>query len=286
MPDLPYWPLVLPRGHSLIPAQFPTIRRRWRRRGNGWAAAARTSLSGTATCCLGLLATLGVPLSGRAEVASRAQVSLVSNLPPVHASAALIAEASHRFAIPERWIWAVIQVESSGNAHAISPRGALGLMQIMPQTWVDLSVRYDLGLDPFDPQDNVMAGTAYLREMLDRFGSEGVFAAYNTGPKRYEEHLTAGRPLPDETQSYVARLAPLIASEQRELEISATRKTVDWRQATVFVQRSGGQPASGPSAFLERLVSSSKAVPQGDTLSRVPRATELFVKRSDEVKSR
>jgi soluble lytic murein transglycosylase-like protein len=120
-----------------------------------------------------------------------------------------VTEASRRFAIPAHWIRAVIQVESAGNAQAISPRGALGLMQIMPETWVELSVRYDLGIDPLDPRDNILAGTAYLREMLDRFGPEGFLAAYNAGPRRYEEHLATGRPLPADTQAYVAAVASL-----------------------------------------------------------------------------
>jgi soluble lytic murein transglycosylase-like protein len=60
----------------------------------------------------------------------------------------------------------------------------MGLMQLMPGTWVELSVRYGLGLDPFDPRDNILAGTAYLKEMFDRFGSAGFLAAYHTGPSR------------------------------------------------------------------------------------------------------
>jgi len=84
-----------------------------------------------------------------------------------------VIEASRRFAIPEQWIRAVILVESAGNAQAVSPRGALGLMQIMPESWVQLGVHYALGVDPFHPHDNILAGTAYLREMLDRFGSGG-----------------------------------------------------------------------------------------------------------------
>ena len=75
-----------------------------------------------------------------------------------------------------------MRVESNGNAHAVSPRGALGLMQIMPGTWVELSARYDLGIDPLDPHANILAGAAYLREMLDRFGLVGFLAAYNAGP--------------------------------------------------------------------------------------------------------
>jgi soluble lytic murein transglycosylase-like protein len=73
--------------------------------------------------------------------------------------------------IPAQWIRAVMQLESAGDGRAISPKGALGLMQIMPSTWVELSVRYGLGIDPFDAHDNIMAGAAYLREMHDCFGS-------------------------------------------------------------------------------------------------------------------
>ncbi|WP_442869918.1 lytic transglycosylase domain-containing protein [Bradyrhizobium sp. CCBAU 11361] len=133
----------------------------------------------------------------------------------------------------------MIDVESGGKVNAVSTRGALGLMQIMPQTWIDLSVRHDLGLDPFDPHDNIVAGTAYLREMLDRFGTEGFLAAYNAGPKRYEEHLVAGRTLPDETQAYVRRLAVLLGISRREHGRAMTGQIVDAPQATVFVRRSG-----------------------------------------------
>jgi soluble lytic murein transglycosylase-like protein len=86
-------------------------------------------------------------------------------------------EASGRFAVPARWIRAVMQVESGGDERAISSRGAMGLMQLMPSTWVELSGRYGLGLDPFDARDNILAGTAYLKKMHDRFGSAGFLAA-------------------------------------------------------------------------------------------------------------
>ena len=75
----------------------------------------------------------------------------------------------------------------------------MGLMQIMPGTWAEFSDRYDLGNDPYDPHDNILAGTAYLREMHDRFGSAGFLAAYHAGPLRYEQHLLTGKPLPSET---------------------------------------------------------------------------------------
>jgi soluble lytic murein transglycosylase-like protein len=139
--------------------------------------------------------------------------------------------------MPARWIRAVIQIESGGDEHAISPRGAMGLMQLMPGTWVELGVRYGLGLDPFDPRDNVFAGTAYLREMHDRFGSAGFLAAYHAGPSRYEHHLATGQPLPPDTAAYVAAVAPLLGDEHGERAAFGGRRAVPWRQSPLFIDR-------------------------------------------------
>jgi soluble lytic murein transglycosylase-like protein len=139
--------------------------------------------------------------------------------------------------VPARWIRAVIQIESGGDEHAISPRGAKGLMQLMPGTWVELSVRYGLGVDPFDPRDNVFAGTAYLREMHDRFGSAGFLAAYHAGPSRYEHHLATGQPLPPDTVAYVAAVAPLLGDEHGERAAFGSRRAVPWRQSPLFIGR-------------------------------------------------
>ena len=111
-------------------------------------------------------------------------------------TAGFVETASQRFAIPAPWIRAVMQAESGGVVQAVSPMGAMGLMQIMPDTWTELRSRYGLGPDPFDPHDNILAGTAYLRELLDRYGERGFLAAYNAGPSRYEEHLATGKPMP------------------------------------------------------------------------------------------
>jgi len=146
-------------------------------------------------------------------------------------------QASDRFAVPARWISAVIQIESAGDEHAISSRGAMGLMQLMPGTWVELSVRYGLGLDPFDPRDNILAGTAYLKEMHDRFGSPGFLAAYHAGPRRYEQHLLTGKPLSSETTAYVAALTPLLDNEQHAAVDG--RRALPWREAPLFVERAG-----------------------------------------------
>lgn len=123
-----------------------------------------------------------------------------------------IAEASRKYDIPEIWIRAVMRAESAGctskEGHPLrSSAGAMGLMQLMPATWGELRVRHGLGQNPDDPRDNVMAGTAYLRELTDRFSVPGAFAAYNAGPVRYAEHLLLGRPLPPETRRYLAQVS-------------------------------------------------------------------------------
>ena len=148
------------------------------------------------------------------ESTSRAQ-------PTVHPKtidrfASPIADASARFSIPASWIRAVMKIESGGERRATSPRGALGLMQLMHGTWVELSPRYGLGLDPFDARDNIPSGTAYLKETHERFGSAGFLAAYHAGPWRYEQHLVTGKPLPSETTAYVSAVTPLLDNEQGE----------------------------------------------------------------------
>jgi hypothetical protein len=124
--------------------------------------------------------------------------------------ASYVAEASSRFGVPAHWIRAVMQLESTGDKGAVSPKGAMGLMQVMPETYAAMRLRYHLGTDPYEPRNNILAGAAYLREMHDRFGPDGFLAAYNAGPGRYESYLKTGRPLPEETRNYVATLAPVI----------------------------------------------------------------------------
>ncbi|MQX37634.1 lytic transglycosylase domain-containing protein [Roseospira navarrensis] len=121
-----------------------------------------------------------------------------------------IAEAERRFDVPAAWIEAVLAAESAGDPAAVSPKGAMGLMQIMPATWAELRADHRLGTDPFAPRDNILAGAAYLRAMHDRFGFPGLFAAYNAGPGRVQSHRTTGDPLPAETVAYVARVMELI----------------------------------------------------------------------------
>ncbi|ABD89093.1 lytic transglycosylase domain-containing protein [Rhodopseudomonas palustris] len=148
--------------------------------------------------------------------------------------AAEIAEASQRFGIPESWIRAVMRVESGGRVRAVSPKGALGLMQIMPETWAGLRLRHRLGGDPYDPRDNILAGAAYLREMHDRYGATGFLATYNAGPGRYAEYLSIGRPLPAETLAYVAALAPLMDAEPHNRNATIAAAFRAWSSAPLF----------------------------------------------------
>lgn len=164
-------------------------------------------------------------------------VILLLGLAPVSVAAddpvgEAVREASGRFGIPASWVTALIRVESAGDARALSPKGAMGLMQVMPGTYADLRRQHGLGPDPWDIRDNILAGAAYLRELQDRYGPDGAFAAYSAGPARYAEHLATGRPLPAETRAYLARLAG---------DGPSSAVTPDWRQAPLFAGRWSGR---------------------------------------------
>ena len=168
-----------------------------------------------ATCGLAARAALFVPLGGVPVCASATPVLRGDGHEAVAVWHSDIAAASHRFDIPEAWIAAVMRAESGGQATMAgepirSPAGAMGLMQVMPQTYAALRARYGLGANPYAPRDNILAGAAYLREMLDRFGVPWFLAAYNAGPARLDAFLRTGRALPAETPRYLAALAPQI----------------------------------------------------------------------------
>lgn len=112
----------------------------------------------------------------------------------------LIARAAARHGLPPGLVKAVVRAESNFQPHALSNKGAQGLMQLMPGTASDLGVQ-----DPFRAEDNVYGGTRYLREMYERFGDwKYALAAYNAGPGAVDRFK--GIPPYAETQQYVERV--------------------------------------------------------------------------------
>jgi hypothetical protein len=158
----------------------------------------------------------------------------VSHADPVET---IVTEAARMANIPPVWITAVMRVESGGDMGAVSGKGAMGLMQLMPETWAELRAELNLGADPFDPHDNIVAGAAYLRLMHDRYGDAGFLAAYNAGPARYDELLATGRSLPDETRNYVARVARWLRDGGKPVpsfHVAFAAPALDWRGGKLF----------------------------------------------------
>lgn len=217
-----------------------------------------------------------------------AQDASIARSSPRDPYAAHITEVAQRFGIPERWIRAVLRAESAGDAGAVSSAGAMGLMQVMPDTWAGLRVRHRLGRNPYDPRDNILAGTAYLREMFDRYGNvTAMLAAYNAGPGRYDEHRSTGRALPAETRAYVAALAPILggASASAVASEAPARPPApppDWRDAPLFVMRlsdsrTTAAPRSGAQSGDMRA-----AVPVRDSSHAEPEGGNIFVARASD----
>jgi soluble lytic murein transglycosylase-like protein len=115
----------------------------------------------------------------------------------------LIEHASHLHGVPARIVKAVIQVESSFQPRARSPKGAMGLMQLMPATARQYSAR-----NPYDPRSNIDAGTKYLSKLLQEFELPLALAAYNAGEAAVRRF--GGIPPYAETQQYVAKIMALL----------------------------------------------------------------------------
>lgn len=144
-----------------------------------------------------------------------------------------IDEAAARFRLAPELIRAVLLAESGGRPDVVSPKGAMGLMQLMPPTWRDMRAALGLGEDPFQPRDNILAGAGYLRQLFDRFGAPGYLAAYNAGPGRYQRHLDGETSLPKETVDYVAKVQLRLSGTPNP----APTASMDWRKAGLFVER-------------------------------------------------
>lgn len=112
----------------------------------------------------------------------------------------LIKEAAARYQVDPRLVAAVAQTESGGNQEAVSPAGAVGVMQLMPETAAGM------GVNPYDKRQNIEGGAKYLRQMMDTFGGDvqKAVAAYNAGPQAVKEYN--GIPPYRETQDYVNKV--------------------------------------------------------------------------------
>jgi len=114
----------------------------------------------------------------------------------------LIQKHAATYAVSPNLVRAVVQVESGFNPRAVSSEGAMGLMQLMPSTAIEMGVR-----DVFDPDENIRGGVAYLRQLLNRYAGDEklALAAYNAGPEAVDRH---GYQVPPfrETQQYVSQV--------------------------------------------------------------------------------
>lgn len=148
----------------------------------------------------------------------------VSSTAPVSAFDELVSQYAARHALRPELVRAVIQVESGFNPRAVSPKGAMGLMQLMPATARQLGVR-----DAYDPADNIRGGTAYLRQLLDRYAGneELALAAYNAGAgavDRYGRQVPAYR----ETREYVKKVSTAAGRKRSESLAAGKRVVYKW----------------------------------------------------------
>ncbi|MCP3418631.1 lytic transglycosylase domain-containing protein [Bradyrhizobium brasilense] len=233
---------------------------------------------GAATAGFAVLLLTGLLVIGGSMPAVSAEKASARGQPTNDRYVTLVAEAAQRFGIPPAWLHAVMRIESHGERRAVSPKGALGLMQLMPKTWADMRARYGLGRDPFDPRDNILAGAAFLRELHDRYGSPGFLAAYNAGPGRYEDFRDRHRPLPAETVAYVAAIVPFVDAEKApgHLLLAASSRS-SWTRAPLFFDHVNG-PSSVARATVDRPAhDKSAAVPVHDLSAIAPQSEGLFV---------
>jgi soluble lytic murein transglycosylase-like protein len=152
----------------------------------------------------------------------------------------LIRQHANQRGIRPELVRAVIQVESAFNPRAVSPKGAMGLMQLMPATAARFGV-----IDPFNPVENIRAGVHYLRLLLDRYNDNEslALAAYNAGPKAVEKHGTKVPPY-RETQNYVRKITN-IKGTARSTPAGSVYKVTEIIDGHPTVRYTNTKPASG-----------------------------------------
>lgn len=247
------------------------------------ASTAAPSRPSGGRCCApaALLLLIGITAASTPGIAPHAHAEPAAVLPDSDPYAGDVAEAVQRFGVPAAWIDAVIRAESDGDRHSVSSKGAMGLMQLMPENWAEMHARYGLGGDPFDPHDNIIAGAALLRELHDRYGAPGFLAAYNAGPGRYEDYRDRHRPLPAETVAYVAKLAPMITGDVSEIRVgmasAVAADPLPWASAPLFVVHSARPDGDDLVAPKPPSDSTPGAIKVSDLSAITPQSEGLFV---------
>src|SRR6185503_9321697 len=177
--------------------------------------------------CILAVVIASAPTSGFASVAPAAAAAsefakeqAMSGTQLIERWAPFIKEASRRFKISSDWIRAVMRVESGGRTlladktPITSTAGAMGIMQVMPDTYRDMKEQYGLGADPFNPRDNILAGAAYLKWLHEKYGYPKMFAAYNAGPGTLDAQLAGSRKLPKETRDYIKKVSIILGIDE------------------------------------------------------------------------
>ncbi len=174
-------------------------------------AATQSAFQPTTTSATPVAASVPAPAaSASATTATATQVNIDE----------VVREASSRHQLDPDFVASVIRAESNFKTHAISPKGAQGLMQLMPQTAAQLGVK-----DSFDPRANVEAGTAHLSALLDQYHNDPIkaLAAYNAGAHRVQQYH--GVPPYRETRAYVAKIVrDFNAKKRAQMKAAASSK--------------------------------------------------------------
>lgn len=160
------------------------------------------------------------PLNKKAQRIMRSNESKKGDIAKGHEKGELhsiVSEKANKYNLDPSLVHAVIKAESNGNPYAVSRKGAMGLMQLMPSTARDLSVN-----NPFDPADNIDGGVRYLRYLIDKFNGDLTLAlaAYNAGPKTVEK--TGDVPRIPETKQYVKKVLSLYKGDSTAASLQAS----------------------------------------------------------------
>jgi Transglycosylase SLT domain len=179
----------------------------------------------------------------------------------------IIDQSAAQYRLDPDLLRAMVRVESGGNPSAVSPKGAVGLMQIMPDTAVGM------GIDPADltrPEINIPAGASYMRQMIDKFGNlDHAVQAFNMGPGAMEAYLAGNRAMPSETANYLTSVSGNFSRLKQGAAPMPTPTTTDNNDPIMAMiqARAAGQVLGSPTSASDAMPSAPAAAPAGDNNS-------------------